>query len=175
MPFKNPIVEKQFFLISLFLFSFWTGFSQEPCPCCTENHKAFDFWVGEWQVTTFDGSVAGQNVIVKLEDNCVLRESWKNANGNSTGTSTNFFNSNTGQWEQLWVDNSGSHLKLKGNRKNNQMILSSDEFVRADGKKAVHRITWTSNEDGTVRQLWEILQDDKVVNTAFDGLYTKVE
>ncbi|MGI9550335.1 MAG: hypothetical protein ACR2MT_03975 [Aurantibacter sp.] len=166
---------KQLFLICVFLFSTWIGFSQDNCPCCTENHQAFDFWEGEWKVTNPDGTAAGRNVIVKLEDNCVLRESWKSANGNSTGTSTNFYNSTTGQWEQLWVDNSGSHLKLKGNRTNNQMILASDEFVGADGKKGIHRITWTSNEDGTVRQLWEVLQEGKVVRVAFDGLYTKIE
>lgn len=175
MSFKKQLAKKHLFLLPLLLFYSLTAFSQDDCPCCTENHKAFDFWVGEWQVTKPDGSAAGQNTIVKLEDNCVLRESWKSANGNSTGTSTNFYNGSTGQWEQLWVDNSGSHLKLIGNRTKNRMILSSEEFVGADGKKAVHRISWTSNEDGTVRQLWEVLQDDKVVNIAFDGLYTKIE
>ena len=24
--------------------------AQDGCPCCTENHKQFDFWVGEWIV-----------------------------------------------------------------------------------------------------------------------------
>jgi len=151
------------------------AFSQDNCPCCTENHEAFDFWVGEWQVINSDGSLAGTNTIIKVEDNCVLQESWKSANGNSTGTSTNFYNTSTGQWEQLWVDNYGFHLKLKGNRANNQMILSSDEFTGANGKKSVHRITWTLNGDGTVRQLWETLQKNKVISTAFDGLYKKIE
>lgn len=123
-----------------------------------------------------DGSIAGSNRIEKLEDNCVIRESWKGAKGISTGTSTNFYNGTTGQWEQLWVDNSGAHLKLKGNRTGNKMILSSEEFIGKDGKPAVHRITWISNNDGTVRQLWEILQEDgKVVKVAFDGLYKKQE
>ncbi len=54
----------------------------------------------------------------------------------------------------------------------NQMILSSDPFDR-DGKMLTNRITWTANEDGTVRQLWEILEGEKVVNTAFDGIYRK--
>lgn len=150
-------------------------FSQNDCACCTENHKAFDFWVGEWQVTNPDGSVAGTNVIKKLENGCVLNESWTSAKSKSTGASMNFYNQTSGKWEQLWLDNSGGHLKLKGNRLNNQMILSSDEFIGSDGNKTVNRITWTLNKDGTVQQLWEVLQDNEVVNVAFDGRYRKIE
>ena len=40
---------------------------EESCACCTENHRAFDFWVGTWQVTNPDGSPAGTNTIVKSE------------------------------------------------------------------------------------------------------------
>ena len=147
----------------------------DPCACCTDDHKAFDFWIGTWNVTNPDGTAAGRNVIEKKQDSCILKENWTSANGKFTGTSTNFYNLKSGQWEQLWIDNAGTHLKLKGNRIGNQMILSSDEFMHTDGKNYVNRITWTSNEDGTVRQLWEVLQNGKVVNVAFDGLYRKEE
>ena len=150
-------------------------FSQsDECTCCTADHKAFDFWVGEWKVTNPDGSFAGNNTIKKIQDQCVLQENWIGAGG-TTGTSMNFYNRITGQWEQLWIDNSGTPLQLKGNRIANKMILSSDEFTRADGKKYINRITWSLNEDGTVRQLWEVLQNKKIVNVAFDGLYTRVD
>ncbi len=148
---------------------------EESCACCNENHKAFDFWIGTWEVTNPDGTAAGENTIVKSESNCVLRESWKSAKGGYTGTSTNFYNQTTGQWEQLWIDNTGAHLKLKGNRQGNQMILSSEEFINKDGDLNRNRITWTLNNDGTVRQLWEILKEEKVINIAFDGLYQRTE
>jgi len=152
------------------------GFAQdESCACCSENHKAFDFWVGTWQVTNPDGSLAGSNTIVKSESDCVIRENWTSAKAGYTGTSTNFYNRITGQWEQLWIDNSGDHLKLKGNRVGNQMILISDEFENANGKLNRNRITWTKNEDGTIRQLWEILEGEKEVSIAFDGLYMREE
>ena len=144
------------------------------CACCTEDHKAFDFWLGNWAVTNTDGSAAGQNTIVKDQDNCILRESWTSAAGGFTGSSTNFYNLISGEWEQLWIDNSGNHLKLKGKRIGNQMILSSDSYIRQDGKAYINRISWTANADGTVRQLWEVLHEGRVVNVAFDGLYTKV-
>ncbi|NAS11169.1 hypothetical protein GTQ38_04105 [Flavobacteriaceae bacterium R33] len=148
---------------------------QENCGCCTEDHTAFDFWVGSWTVTNADGTAAGQNTIEKIENGCVLKESWKSAKGQFTGSSMNFFNKQSGSWEQLWIDNQGSHLKLKGNRKGNQMILSSDEFTHTDGKTYVNRITWTMNEDGTVRQLWEVLHQGEVANVAFDGLYKRAK
>ncbi|MEX0291334.1 MAG: hypothetical protein AB3N14_19680 [Flavobacteriaceae bacterium] len=161
------------FFFLLFLGCLTYGQTQN-CACCTENHKAFDFWIGEWEVTNTDGSAAGKNTIEKIQSDCMLSENWISASAGFTGTSINFYNQRTGQWEQLWVDNAGNQLKLKGKKVGNQMILSSDEFKRNDGLLYVNRITWTANDDGSVRQLWEVLQKDSVVSVAFDGLYKKV-
>lgn len=149
-------------------------FSQiSNCNCCSEDHQAFDFWIGNWNVTNANGSPAGKNIITKEEGNCVLRENWTSAKGGFTGTSLNYFNQRTKEWEQLWIDNSGNVLKLKGQRKGNKMILSSTEFVHTDGEKYINRITWTLNKDGSVRQLWELVQGDEPKNVLFDGLYVR--
>ncbi|WP_237561762.1 hypothetical protein [Flagellimonas algicola] len=145
----------------------------DSCNCCTESHKAFDFWIGDWAVSNAtNGNPAGKSKITQEEGGCVIRENWTSATSGYTGTSLNFYNGVKERWEQLWIDNSGASLKLKGKRIGNQMILSSDPFDK-DGKMLTNRITWTANEDGTVRQLWEILEGEKVVNTAFDGIYKK--
>ena len=143
------------------------------CNCCTEKHAEFDFWIGSWNVTKPDGSPAGTNTIDKIQDNCILRENWTSAVGNFTGTSSNFYNAQTNQWEQIWLDNQGGILHLKGNRKGNQMILQSDELKNAKGEPYFHRITWTLNDDGSVRQYWETITNGKDVIVAFDGLYKK--
>jgi hypothetical protein len=143
------------------------------CNCCTEKHTEFDFWVGSWNVTKPDGSPAGTNTIDKIQDNCILRENWTSAVGNFTGTSSNFYNAQTNQWEQIWLDNQGGILHLKGNRKENQMILQSDELKNDKGEPYFHRITWTLNDDGSVRQYWETITNDKDIVVAFDGLYKK--
>lgn len=121
------------------------------CNCCTKKHSEFDFWLGSWTVTDPNGKLAGTNVIDKIQDNCILRENWTSAQGNFTGTSTNFYNTITKQWEQIWLDNQGGILHLKGNRIGNQMILQSDERKNTKGKPYFNRITWTLNDDGTVR------------------------
>ncbi|WP_431136058.1 hypothetical protein [Psychroserpens mesophilus] len=145
----------------------------KPCNCCTDKHQEFDFWVGDWMVTNPDGSAAGTNTIVKIQDNCMLQENWVSAKGTFTGTSSNSYNYKTKQWEQIWVDNQGQSLHLKGNRKGNQMILQTDEETNKYGKLFYHRITWTLNDDGSVRQYWETVTNTTEVNVAFDGLYKK--
>jgi hypothetical protein len=42
-----------------------------------------------------------------------------------------------------------------------------------DGKSTKHRITWTPNADGSVRQLWESTDAAGQWTTAFDGRYTR--
>lgn len=166
----------RFFAVVLFL-TFLYGHGQtSDCPCCAENHTDFDFWVGSWVVENSEGKKLGNNTIKKLEEGCVLQEQWVSADGNSTGTSLNFFNQSSGQWEQLWVDNSGTYLKLKGNREGEQMILASEPFIHTDGGTYINRITWTNNKDGTVRQVWEVLSSDKnLVSVLFDGIYRKLD
>lgn len=167
---------KKYYIYTLLFLFVNVAFSQtENCPCCTENHKAFDFWIGEWAVTNPDGSDAGKNSIDKVQSGCVIQENWTSAKGGYTGTSNNFYNSVDKQWEQIWIDNVGGQLKLYGNKKGNQMILSSKGAKNSKGIIVVNRVTWTDNDDGTVRQLWEVLHDGKVANIAFDGLYKKRE
>lgn len=167
---KKIIIYTLFFLFANIVFS-----QTENCPCCTENHKGFDFWIGQWTVTNPDGTAAGKNSIKRIQNGCVIEENWTSVKGGYTGISHNFYNSLDKQWEQVWIDNVGVQLKLYGNRKGNQMILSSKPVRNNDGKMVVNRVTWTSNTNGTVRQLWEVLHDGKVANIAFDGLYKKQE
>jgi len=143
------------------------------CPCCSGEYRSFDFWVGKWEVTLADGSPAGTNHIERSQDGCLLQEHWNSARQGSTGTSFTYYNRELGLWEQLWVDNSGNVLKLRGGPQGKAMVLSSEEMQGADGTSVVNRITWTPGDDGQVRQLWELLRDGTVVQVLFDGYYKK--
>ena len=164
---------KRIIIIITVLTAFGVNAQNKACNCCSEKHAEFDFWIGTWIVTNSNGTLAGKNVIDKIQNKCILRENWTSASPGYTGTSNNFYNSQTKQWEQIWIDNQGQSLHLRGNRVGNKMILSSDELLNQKGEKYQNRITWTHNEDGTVRQLWEVIQDGKVVSVSFDGLYKK--
>ncbi|RNC86738.1 MAG: hypothetical protein ED556_04780 [Winogradskyella sp.] len=146
------------------------------CACCTDNHKAFSFWEGEWTVSQ-NGKKAGDNKLKFIQNGCVLEENWTSVSPGYTGTSHSFYNASKQQWEQLWIDNQGVSLHLKGHRKGNQMILKTDKAINKKGNSFVNRVTWTDNDDGTVRQLWEIItqtDDGEKISVAFDGLYKKV-
>ena len=45
--------------------------------CQSEHYRQFDFWIGEWTVTTPDGKLAGHNSITQGHNGCTLREHYK--------------------------------------------------------------------------------------------------
>lgn len=55
------------------------------------------------------------------------------------------------------------------------MILKPEESIYKNGEPFYHRISWILNKDGSVRQLWETITNNKDITIAFDGLYQKVE
>ncbi|MBU1310224.1 MAG: hypothetical protein KKE30_11925 [Gammaproteobacteria bacterium] len=145
--------------------------SQTPA-CNTEQHRAFDFWLGNWQVFKADGSLAGSNRISLAQNGCVLTEQYRTPGG-FNGQSLNMFDSNRGLWHQTWVDNSGSLLLLEGNIVDNDMLLSG-AITTAEGEVQQQRIRWTPNQDGSIRQHWQAQMADGNWVTLFDGLYKKV-
>ena len=146
---------------------------KEACPCCTPEYRQFDFWLGDWETIT-DGKLAGTNKIILLQDSCIIQENWSSAKGNYTGTSYNFYNKNLRKWQQVWVDNQGGNLNLTGKKVDNQMILESEMMSGPKGEKIINRITWTDNSDDTVRQNWEISNDNgKTWMSIFDGQYQR--
>ena len=140
-------------------------------PCATPEHRAFDFWIGEWQVRTPDGKLAGENRITREYDGCVLHERYDTGRGYS-GESLNTFDAGRKVWHQTWVDTDGTLLLLEGGIRNGSMVLEG-QTAAADALVTQHRITWTPNPDGTVRQLWQSTDPKGVWTTAFDGLYTR--
>lgn len=142
-----------------------------PPNCDSEQHHQFDFWIGEWAVYSGE-NLAGHNTITPQYDGCSLHENWRGQSG-SNGQSFNAYDRGYDKWHQTWVDNSGTLLELNGGLIDGSMVLSGVR-PRQDGTgDARHRITWTPNEDGTVRQHWEASRDGENWTTLFDGLYKK--
>ena len=63
-------------------------------------------------------------------------------------------------------------LLLDGKFDGKSMILEGKTLDIA-GKETRHRITYTPNADGTVRQLWESTDAKGAWTVAFDGLYKR--
>ncbi|HUG13269.1 MAG TPA: hypothetical protein VMM36_19795 [Opitutaceae bacterium] len=143
---------------------------QQPLP---PEASQFDFWIGEWEVTQPDGKVAGNNSIVSINNGRALLENWTSAAGNFSGKSLNSYDVVAKKWKQFWVDTAGAVLELSGGIVDGKMVLSGTTLNQAGGE--VHqRITWTPNEDGSVRQHWEQSSDSGTTwQTVFDGHYVK--
>lgn len=158
------------FLI-LFCSSTFAQQTKSKCNCCTPSYQQFDFWVGEWNVYDTTGALTGYNVIKKIQGGCGIQENWRDGNG-GTGTSLNYYDKSDSTWNQLWVDDKGNQLKLKGKYENDRMTLKSE---LKKGKKVdwyYDQISWWTNKDGSVNQHWEIFdKEGKRIKVVFKGLY----
>lgn len=146
--------------------------SPENCACCTEKYMQFDYWVGEWDVFDVNEKLVGTNKIDKQYDNCVLQEKWT-SKGFTRGTSYNFYDKSDDSWNQVWIDNLGFVLRLKGGLVNGNMVLKSD-ILNGQAGPFYHQISWIKNENGTITQLWETFNKEQVkLSVAFEGIYKK--
>lgn len=146
---------------------------QAAPPCADIEHRHFDFWIGDWDVTVVgSGQVAGTNEITAVLGGCALLESYATPNG-YVGNSYNIYDRTTGKWHQTWVDNAGTLLLLDGGVVDGRMVLSGPGKDQ-QGNDIINRITWTPHEDGSVQQTWDISSDGGGTWTnSFDGLYRK--
>lgn len=173
----------KFLLTLLLLFPFATaaqenggGETGANGSCAAAVYRQFDFWAGEWIVTSND-QPAGTNTIEIIHGGCVLQENWQGAGaGGISGSSYNIYDAATGKWHQTWVDASGTLLQLDGGWNGDSMVLIGERPAPDRTGAARHRISWTPNEDGSVRQLWEVSADGgDTWNVLFDGLYVAAE
>lgn len=145
---------------------------QAPPPACGgPEHGAFDFWLGEWNVQGVQGRVVGTNRITREHGGCVVHEHYDTGRGYS-GESFNVYDASRKVWHQSWVDSSGLLLLLEGGLRDGAMVLEG-RTTGADGRVTKHRISWTPNADGSVRQLWESTDAHDAWQVAFDGKYIR--
>lgn len=146
----------------------------QPVGCDFDAGFAeFDFWVGEW--TVYDnatGNLAGSNSIRKLEQGCLLQESWTSAAG-GTGTSMNYYNPVTRQWRQLWVSAGRYSIDIAGGMDNGSMVLIGNIYYFS-GNSIPFRGAWTPADAGSVRQFFEQFNAETGIwDVWFDGKYVK--
>jgi hypothetical protein len=172
-------------MLSLALVAAQTAWAQAPSPaasaasappsaCAAAEHRQFDFWLGDWEVTLPDGRVAGRNVITRIAGGCALHESWAGRGGFS-GQSLNAFDRHSRRWRQTWLDSSGGRLDLAGTWRDGAMVLEGEApDDKTPGQTLQHRISWTPHSDGSVRQHWQTSADrGRSWSTAFDGRYVR--
>ena len=141
-------------------------------PCTDPVYRAFDFWLGEWDVNTPSSPQTASSRISSRHGGCVVLEEFDA--GAYSGMSINFVDSTTGRWHQSWMANNGIPIYLEGNlNAEGAMVLSDADLPISTATGTINRVTWSQEEGGAVRQFWEVSSDGgETWSTAFDGLYT---
>jgi len=145
-----------------------------PQPCSSEDYRAFDFWLGEWEVSGTNDQIAGVNRITSEENGCLILEKWTSTTG-GTGQSYNFFDPGTKQWRQIWVS-TGAVIDYSGGLNDQGEMVLTGEIRYHNGTMAPFRGIWTLLEDGRVKQHFDQFNaEDDAWQVWFTGFYKKID
>lgn len=135
-----------------------------PIDCADADHSAFDFWIGEWDVSaTGTDTVVARSVISSTAGGCAIEEDYhQNVGPGGVPTTYHgvsfsaFDQSRGGVWRQFYMDSNGNVTVFEGG-------LSADGamVLQAPGRTgAIQRMTVSPEPDGSVRQRGETSTDD---------------
>lgn len=142
-------------------------------PCMRDTAaRAFDFWVGEWDVFVNNGvhQRSGTSSIQNVAGGCLILENWTTWNGPYNGKSMNFYVPETGKWRQIWTD-SGRNLSYfeNGEYKDGAMRFTTTTPQGQPGK-----LTFFNLGPNKVRQLYEVSADEgKTYQVSYDFIYVR--
>ena len=138
-----------------------------PCESY-EQARQFDFWIGSWEVYS-NGTLVGSSEISSRHNGCLIFEDY--TAGAFTGQSFNYFDGSSLSWKQVWIDGGSRVIHYEGGWADGAMRLEG-VAQGLTGGPSLSRMTFTPNEDGSVRQLMEGSTDGgKTWTVGFDGRY----
>lgn len=147
--------------------------SSAPTPCANapERHR-FDFWIGEWDVTTQGGTNVGSSSVQSVSGGCALLENWTSARGGH-GKSLNAYNPATGRWQQYWVGQDGNPIEYRESTWEGTSIVLRAHAPAAGTTPATElRLTFSPVDEKTVRQHGESSADGGATwKTTYDFYY----
>lgn len=133
-----------------------------PVDCTDADHSAFNFWVGDWDVSaTGTDTVVARSVISSTAGGCAIEEDYHQTVGPGGvattyhGVSFSTFDARRGGvWRQFYMDSGGAVTVFEGGSRDGTMVLE------APGRGgAVKRMTVSPEADGSVRQRGETTTD----------------
>jgi hypothetical protein len=142
-----------------------------PCANAPERHH-FDFWIGEWDVTTSaksDGSKGGSSVIQSVSGGCALLENWTSIKGGQ-GKSLNSYNPLVHEWQQYWIGQDGNVTEFRTSHFDGTSLSFLTD--NGPGPNLIGRLTFTPIDKDLVRQHYESSGDSgKTWKTVYDLYY----
>ncbi|MGV8930089.1 MAG: hypothetical protein ACOH1E_10070 [Brevundimonas sp.] len=134
-----------------------------PVDCTDADHSAFNFWLGEWDVSqTGTDTVVARSTISSAAGGCAVEENYHQTVGQGgaaisyRGSSFSVFDAGNGRkWRQFYVDSGGSVVMFEGGVQDAAMVLDAP-----GGPGVIQRMTVAPEADGSVRQ-WGVTSRDE--------------
>jgi hypothetical protein len=135
-----------------------------PVDCTDLDHSAFDFWIGEWDVSaTGTDTVVARSTISPTAGGCAIEEDYRQTVGPGGvpatyhGVSFSTFDQRRGGvWRQFYMDSNGAVTVFEGGLSDAGAMV-----MQAAGRPgSIQRMTVSPQPDGSVRQVGESSTDD---------------
>lgn len=122
---------------------------QSP-KCQTPEHRAFDYWIGEWTVHDTAGKPIAESSIRRVAEGCAISEEWRPFGGQQ-GVSISWYNPADRQWHQQWVGGGGWIAWFDGGPVDGNMTLTTKPDPANPGA-GITRMVYTQPREGVVLQ-----------------------
>jgi hypothetical protein len=139
--------------------------------CEAAGYRQLDFRIGTFDVFTAEGVPAGTSMVRPVAGGCALEERWKGAIA-GTGWAYYAYDPGPGQWFLFFFDDAGNTLRLVGSTVGQDVVFEGD--ARFDVFSGSHRMVWSRQPSGDVRQFWEYSTDQgEHWTTVLDGRHRR--
>jgi hypothetical protein len=163
-------------LIALLLVAAAPQTTPPPAPpkvdCTDADHRALDFWVGEWDVYAAGSNKPVAHSRIEKIVGCAISETFDQSIGPNGkpiayhGRSISAYVAAEKGWRQYYVDSGGTAATLTGG------ITSGDMIFRSTNGPVANRMTLGPNPDGSVHQRGAFSTDGgKTWQSAYDFTY----
>ena len=132
--------------------------AQQPSAkaCSGAEHRALDFWVGDWEAFDDKGQRIGSNHISRDEyGDCVIAEHFRMADGSMIGHSVSIYRPGLKQWRQTWVDSQNGFFDLTGGPVSGGDHIFALENKRVTETQAHQRMIWQDVKPDSFTWRWQ--------------------
>ena len=112
------------------------------------RYRSLEFLLGEWRLVS-NGEEVGRSRVEKLEDGCLIAETWSFGDGRS-GRTYSSFDRAAGVWRRFGVSNRGVVVRSSGMVDGGVFMLRG-ERVSAEGEASAWRERWAPDASGRIR------------------------
>ncbi|MDE2851175.1 MAG: hypothetical protein OXP74_11240 [Acidobacteriota bacterium] len=125
--------------------------AQAAGPCETDDsYRVLDFLLGEWRLVS-GAETVGRSRVEKLEDGCLIAETWSFVDGRS-GRTYSSFDPAANVWRRFSVSNRGLIVRSEATVDGEELVFDG-EYVAADGRNSNWRERLSFEADGRVSRI----------------------